>query len=70
MCIFVGRFEFLNFYLDGWGVEIRDQRLRSLPSTDFHTNQIIFGILIRHIRSGGPSLPRRPSCSTFPCYSI
>ena len=66
MCIFVGRFGFLNFDLGGWGVQIRSQRLRKLPSIVFHRNQITFGILIRLIRSRGPSCPRGPSCSTFP----
>ena len=45
-----------------------NQRLRKLPSTEFHLNQITFGILIRLIRSGGPSCPRGPFCSTFPYY--
>ena len=57
MSIFVGRFGFLNFDLGGWGVQIRNQRLRKLRSIEFFLNQITFGILIRLIRSGGPSCP-------------
>ena len=68
MSIFVGRFGCLNFYLGGWEVQIRNQPLRRLPSTEFHLNQITFDILIRIIRSGGPSCPRGPSCSISPYY--
>ena len=68
MGIFVGHFGFLNFDIGEWEVQIRNQRLRKLPSTEFHLNQITFGILIRLIRSGGPSCPRGPSCSTSPYY--
>ena len=59
MSIFIGRFGFLNFDLGGWEVQIRNQRLRKLPSTEFHliVNQITFDILIRLIRSGGPYCP-------------
>ena len=55
MSIFVGRFGFLNFDLGGCRVQIRNQRLRKLPSSEFYLNQITFDILIRLIRSGGPS---------------
>ena len=55
MCVFVGHFGFLNFDLDEWGVQIRNRRNRKLPSTEFHPNQISFGIIIRYIQSGGPS---------------
>ena len=41
MWIFVGHFEFMNFDLGGRGVQIRNQRLRKLPSATFHPNQII-----------------------------
>ena len=68
MSIFVRCFRFLNFDLGGWGVQIRNYRLRELPSTEFQLNQIIFKILIRLIRSGGPSCPRGPSYSTSPYY--
>ena len=68
MIIFVQRFGFLNSDLGGWGVQIRNPRLCVLPSTEFHLNQITFHILIRRIRSGGPSCPRGPSCSTSPYY--
>ena len=68
MIIFVQRFGFLNSDLGGWWVQIRNQRLRVLPSTEFHLNEITFDILIRLIRSGGPSCPRGPSCSTSPYY--
>ena len=47
MCIFVGHFGFLNFDLGGCGVQIGNQRLRKLPTIEFHSNQITFGILIR-----------------------
>ena len=57
MSIFVDRFGFLNFDRGWWGVQIRNQRLRKLPSTEFHLNQFTFGILIRLIRSDGPSCP-------------
>ena len=66
MSIVVGRFGFLNFDLGGWEVQIRNQRLRKLPSMEFHLNQITFDILICLIRSGGPSCPIGPSCSTSP----
>ena len=68
MIIFVQCFGFLNSDLGGWGVQIRNQRLHVLPSTEFHLNLITFDILIRLIRSGGPSCPRDPSCSTSPDY--
>ena len=68
MSIFVGRFGFLNFDLGGWGVQIRNQRLRKLPSTEFHLNQITFDILIRLVRSGGWSCLRGSSCSAFLYY--
>ena len=58
MSIFSGCFGFLNFDLGGWRVQIRNQRLCKLPSTEFHLNQITSGILNRLIRSGGPSCPR------------
>ena len=65
MCIFIGSFGFLNFDLGGWGVQIRNQRLRKLPTTELHPNQITFGIFDpSYSRSGGPSCPRGPSCST------
>ena len=38
MCICVDHFGFLNLYLGGWGVQIRDQRFR----TEFHRNQMTF----------------------------
>ena len=66
MYIFVGHFGFMNFDLDGWWVQIRNHRLRKLPSTEFHPNQITFDILIGHTRSGGPPCPRGLSCSTSP----
>ena len=69
MCIFIGHIGSLNFYLGRCEVQIRDQRLRKLPSTEFHPNQITSGILIRHIRSGGPSCPKGPSCSINPYYT-
>ena len=68
MCIFVGYFGFLNFDLGRWGFQIRNQRLRNLANTEFHTNQITFGILIFLTRSGGPSCPRGPFFSTSPYY--
>ena len=68
MSILVGRFGVLDFDLGGWWVQIRNQRLRKLPSTKFYLNQITFGILIRLIRSSGPSCPRGLSCSTSPYY--
>ena len=69
MSIFVRRFGFLNFDLGGrGGGQIRNQRLCKLPSTEFHLNQITFGILIRLSQPGGPSCPRGPSCSTSPYY--
>ena len=68
MCFVVGHFGFLNFYLGGWGVQIRNQRHRKLPSTEFHPNQITFGILIRYIPSDGPSCLRGPSCSNSLLY--
>ena len=68
MCIFVGHLEFLNFDVGGWAVQIRNQQRHKLSITEFHPNQITFGIVIRHIRSGGPSCPRGPSCSTYPYY--
>ena len=70
MSILVGRFEFLNFGLGGRWVQIRNQRLRKLPSTKFYLNQITFGILIRLIRSGGPSCPRGLSYSTSRYYPL
>ena len=70
MSILVGRFGFLNFYLRGRGVQIRNQRLRKLPNTEFHLNQITFGILIRLIRSGGPSYPRGPFLLFLPLLYI
>ena len=68
MSVFVGRFGFMNFDLGGWGVQIRNQKLRKLPSTELHVNQITFDILIRLIRYGGPSCPRVPFCFTYPYY--
>ena len=75
MCIFVGHFGFLNFDLGAWGgggggggVQIRNQQLCKLSSTEFHQNQITFGISVRHIRSGSPSCPRGPSYFTFRYY--
>ena len=66
MCIFGGHFGFPNFFLGEWGIQIRNQRLRDLPSTEFHPKQINFGILIHHIRSGGPSWPTGPSFALPP----
>ena len=68
MIIFVQRFGILNSDLGGWGVQIRNQRLRKLPSTEFHLNQITFDIFICLIRSGGPSCSKGPSCFTSPYY--
>ena len=42
MSFFVGHFGFLNFDLGRWGVQICNQRLRKLPSIEFHRNQITF----------------------------
>ena len=56
MFISVGHFGFMNFHLGGLGFQIRNQRLCKLPSTEFHPNQITFGISNRHIRSGVPYL--------------
>ena len=46
------KFEFLNFGLGGWEIQIRYQRPRKFPSTEFLANQITFGILVHHIRDG------------------
>ena len=40
MSILVSRFGFLNFDQSGWGVQIRNQRLRKLPNAESHLNQI------------------------------
>ena len=56
----------MNFDLGGWGVRIRNQRLRELQSNEFRPNQITFGILIRHISSGSPFSPRGAYCFTSP----
>ena len=66
MCIFIGHFGFMNIVISGWVVHIRNQRLCKLPNTEFHPNQITYGWLVGHIRSGGPSYPRGCSCSTPP----
>ena len=48
MWISVGHFEFLNFFLDRWGVQIRNERCHKLANTEFHPNQITFGTSCRH----------------------
>ena len=58
MCIFVGNFRFLNSDLGGWGVPIRNQRLRNLPSTEFNPNQITVGILL--YPPPAPLFPQEP----------
>ena len=70
MCIFFVHFGFLNFDLGGRGVQIRNQRLHKLPSTECHPNQITFSILVRHIRSGGPSCPKGKTVLYLPLLYI